>query len=270
MTTNGSFLYRYAENLKLAGIDLVRISWHSMDDKLYRIITGGGKLSLLLDGLEKSVDCNLPMSINRVLMNGYLDDLQAHIEYIDKYKLRLKLLDLYWTEDSKNDYEEYYISPDKALERISPNLLTQDNTFSHSYGRNRVRYITPQGGIVEYKLKETVNRPAICDNCHLKSNCLEGFGDYLRLYPDGKAALCYLRDDLAVEFFNSNDEFQLNNEFYHNCLSQFIHNIPLRLVLEGRCNFNCGFPTSKKSWCLKQGKGFFFPTRKEIIIKNVE
>ena len=107
MTSNGAYLKKYAQLLKNAELDLLRVSWHSMDEDIYSKVTGGGKLHKLLDGLAEASSCNLNISINRVLMKGYTDDLAQQIEYVDKYKLRLKLLDLYWTADSAIDYLHY-------------------------------------------------------------------------------------------------------------------------------------------------------------------
>lgn len=89
MTSNGAYLKKYAKLLKEAELDLLRVSWHSMDEEIYKKVTGGGKLHKLLDGLAEASLYNLNISINRVLMKGYTDDLSQQIEYIDKYKLRL-------------------------------------------------------------------------------------------------------------------------------------------------------------------------------------
>lgn len=268
MTSNGAYLKKYALLLKDAGLDLLRVSWHSMDEEIYKNVTGGGKLHKLLDGLSEASSCNLNISINRVLMKGYTDDLAQQIEYVDKYKLRLKLLDLYWTEDSAIDYLHYYISPQDVLNKYISDrkiFLLEDKNFKH--GRERIRYSTKNGGVIEYKLQSTVNRPPICESCFQKENCLEGFGDYLRIFPNGEASLCYLRNDLGTTFFKG-DHISIESDFMNSTLAEHINTIPLRIVLEGRCNFNCGFPKSTSSWCLKQGRGFIFPTRK-LVLKNV-
>jgi molybdenum cofactor biosynthesis enzyme MoaA len=270
MTSNAAHLYKYAKLLKYAGLDLLRISWHSMDDNIYKLVTGGGKLEKLLAGLDAAIAEDLNISINRVLMRGYTSDLIEHIAYIDRHGLRLKLLDLYWTPDSAKDYDNYYISPQEVLnEFVQLGLITLATDSIEKHGRKRVRYYTANGGIVEYKLQSSVNRHLICESCIKKDNCLEGFGDYLRVFPEGVVSLCYLRHDLGVSIFKDNDSISVPSDFMDVFLSEFINTIPLRLVLEGRCNFNCGFPKSVDSWCLKQGRGYIFPQRK-LVIKNVD
>ncbi|ELV08572.1 radical SAM protein [Wohlfahrtiimonas chitiniclastica] len=269
MTSNGAYLARFAQNLYSAGLDLLRISWHSMSDTNYKYITGGGKLSKLLVGLEEANKSGLNISINRVLMKGYTSDLYDQIKFIDQYKMRLKLLDLYWTPDSAQDYNRYYISPQDALsEFIHSGCIVPFSDDSHKHGRSRVKFQTVSGGVVEYKLQETVNRNStVCQECNEKNNCLEGFGDYLRVFPDASVSLCYLRKDLSISILDEKNKIYFPRFFTNGYLSEFIHDIPLRLVLEGRCNFNCGFPDSKKSWCLKQGRGYFFPERKDVLTK---
>ncbi len=268
MTSNGSTLSKYAPDLAAAGLDLLRLSWHSMDPDVYYRITGGGVLDRFLEGLRAATDCSINMSINRVLLRGFIDDLREQAAFIDEYRLRLKLLDLYWTSDSAGQYERFYISPEEAVEAAFQNtgFLRPQEELQDSGRRSRARFRTPGGGSLEYKIKASARkRNAVCETCVRRPNCLEGYGDYFRVFPDGSASLCYLRGDIAYHAYDS-DRFIMPSEFgreeeIQSCISR----IPLRLVLEGRCNFNCGFPDSVASWCLKQGRGFKFPDRSGVI-----
>ena len=89
MTTNGATLTKHANSLKRSGLDLLRISWHSLDADVFRKITGGGKLTSVYNGIIAAIDCNLPLKINRVLLRGYTNDLGEHIKFINYYKLTL-------------------------------------------------------------------------------------------------------------------------------------------------------------------------------------
>ncbi|WP_332731857.1 radical SAM protein [Pseudomonas sp. ESBL2] len=272
MTSNGSLLARQAQELKEAGLDLLRLSWHSMSPDIYRRVTGGGNLEKLIEGIRAGIDCSLPMSLNRVLMRGHTTDLPDQLAFIDQHQLRLKLLDLYWTEESAAEYDRYYITPEEALEELVASgylKLIQDD--GQQRGRSRVRYLTPRQGLVEYKLKSTARKSNdVCDLCTKKSNCLEGYGDYFRVFPEGKSSLCYLRQDLAYSTYE-NDTFVIaEQQPWAQELRSSISSTPLRLVLEGRCNFNCGFPNTVSSWCLKQGKGYQFPDRSGVILREYQ
>ena len=51
LTTNGVLLKEKAAQLKQAGIDSINVSLDTPDEKEYRVLTGGGKLSNVLDGI---------------------------------------------------------------------------------------------------------------------------------------------------------------------------------------------------------------------------
>lgn len=247
ITTNGSLLSKYSEALKQAGLDLLRVSWHSLDDETFRKITGGGSLKNVKSGIISAINSGLNIKINRVLLKGYTNDVRAQADFINQYKIKLKLLDLYWTPSSASFYEKYYISPQEVISECLDNYKIDLIKNIESNGRKRVTYKTSNGGIIEYKIKESANKDhQLCNNCNFKEDCLEGYGDYFRVYPDATASLCYLRKDLTTRNYES---IFINKK------------MPLRFVLEGRCNFNCGFPESETSWCLKQGRDFKFPSR---------
>lgn len=256
MTTNGSLLEKYADSLKKAELDLLRISWHSMDSLIFNKITGGGNLKTIERGVIEAINVGLPIKINRVLLKGFTFDLGSQIDFIDKYKLKIKLLDLYWTPSSASHYSDYYISPQEALFPFISKLGYKQLNELTTSKRKRYTFQTQNGGSVEYKIKETAKKTHTnCLNCSFITECLEGYGDYFRVFPDKSGSLCYLRKDLQSYDFDS----ILQNK-----------NMPLRLVLEGRCNFNCGFPNSASSWCLKQDRGFLFPNRNKVIRLNHE
>jgi cyclic pyranopterin phosphate synthase len=250
MTTNGTLLSKYSEPLKKSGLDLLRVSWHSLDDETFKKITGGGILNNVKKGIISAIENEIDVKINRVLLKGHTDDLCDQIEFINLYKVTLKILDLYWTQSSADLYQKYYISPQDALFKCLSKLDLIYMNSENNAGRSRIKYKTKHGGIVEYKIKESAEKThKYCMDCSFKNECLEGYGDYFRVFPDTTASLCYLRKDLATKDHDS----------------IFKENIPLRFVLEGRCNFNCGFPDSEVSWCLKQGRGFKFPNRFGVV-----
>lgn len=252
MTSNGATLEKHAEKLKNAGLDLLRVSWHSLDKEIFERITGGGRLESVRKGIIKSLESGLDLKINRVLLKNYTQDLGDHIAFADLYKLNIKLLDLYWTPSGASLYEKYYIAPMDALSPFLDQLhLIEVKSANGESGRKRRKFKTQNNGLIEYKIKESaVKNNSICVSCQFKQECLEGYGDYFRIFPNKNAALCYLRDDLSTTSYET--IFQDGK-------------MPLRLVLEGRCNFNCGFPNEEASWCLKQGKGFSFPNRSKVI-----
>jgi cyclic pyranopterin phosphate synthase len=76
LTTNGILLGQHAAGLKAAGLDRVTVSLDSLDDKVFRQMSGGrGGLQRVLDGIDAAVEAGLtPVKINAVVQRGVNDD----------------------------------------------------------------------------------------------------------------------------------------------------------------------------------------------------
>jgi cyclic pyranopterin phosphate synthase len=75
MTTNGTLLARYAEELRAAGLRRVNISLDSLKPERFEYITGGDKLKDVLDGIDAAKRVGLePVKINMVVLKGINDD----------------------------------------------------------------------------------------------------------------------------------------------------------------------------------------------------
>jgi len=76
MTTNGTMLARYAEELKAAGLHRVNVSLDSLEPEKFRWITrGNSNLEDVMDGIKTAKSAGLnPVKINVVAMAGVNDD----------------------------------------------------------------------------------------------------------------------------------------------------------------------------------------------------
>jgi cyclic pyranopterin phosphate synthase len=80
MTTNGFVLEEKASALKMAGLDSVTISLHSLKADRFSEITGGGPLDRVLAGIKTAMATGLkPLKINAVIIRGCNDDEIADI-----------------------------------------------------------------------------------------------------------------------------------------------------------------------------------------------
>jgi cyclic pyranopterin phosphate synthase len=67
MTTNGVLLAQFAHELKTAGLHRVNVSLDTLDPEKYSIITRGGKMEEVLEGLQKAKEAGFsPIKINCV------------------------------------------------------------------------------------------------------------------------------------------------------------------------------------------------------------
>jgi cyclic pyranopterin phosphate synthase len=74
LTTNGSQLGRYAEELVAAGVRRINVSLDTLDPARFAAVTRWGKLDKVLDGLAAAKRAGLAVKINAVALKGVNDD----------------------------------------------------------------------------------------------------------------------------------------------------------------------------------------------------
>lgn len=95
LTTNGVLLSGMAEELKEAGLDGVNISLDTLDKNVYRDITRGGNIDLVLRGIEKAIEAGLSVRLNCVPVKGKNDEgIEALAEYAGRLGTDLRFIEL--------------------------------------------------------------------------------------------------------------------------------------------------------------------------------
>ena len=74
LTTNGSQLHRFADDLYKAGVRRVNISLDTLDEEKFAEITRWGRLPQVLRGIEAAQKAGLRVKINAVALKGFNDD----------------------------------------------------------------------------------------------------------------------------------------------------------------------------------------------------
>lgn len=75
MTTNGTLLSSFARELKNAGLTRINVSVDTLDASKYRIITRGGDLNVVMDGIRQAQEVGFnPVKLNFVLMPKVNDE----------------------------------------------------------------------------------------------------------------------------------------------------------------------------------------------------
>lgn len=95
MTTNGSLLSNMAHQLKAAGLDRVNISIDTLNPERFDCITGGGKLTDTLKGIESAIIAGLmPVKLNVVVTQAlYEDDIAYFIEQVQQYPIVVRFIE---------------------------------------------------------------------------------------------------------------------------------------------------------------------------------
>ncbi|MAV76148.1 MAG: GTP 3',8-cyclase MoaA [Cellvibrionales bacterium] len=75
LTTNGSQLVKYAEQLRACGIKRINISIDTLDAEKFQSITRTGKLQPVLDGIDAAIDAGFEsIKLNSVILKNRNDD----------------------------------------------------------------------------------------------------------------------------------------------------------------------------------------------------
>lgn len=74
LTTNGSQLARYAEDLRAAGVRRLNVSIDTLDPAKFTAITRWGRLEQVLDGVFAAKAAGLAIKLNAVALKGVNDD----------------------------------------------------------------------------------------------------------------------------------------------------------------------------------------------------
>ena len=74
LTTNGSQLARFADQLYAAGVRRVNVSLDTLDDKKFADITRWGRLPQVLQGIDAAQKAGLRVKINAVALKGFNED----------------------------------------------------------------------------------------------------------------------------------------------------------------------------------------------------
>ena len=86
LTTNGILLGQHAAGLKAAGLDRVTVSLDSLDEDVFREMSGGrGGLPRILDGIDAAVDAGLtPLKVNAVVQRGVND--HTMVQLLERFR----------------------------------------------------------------------------------------------------------------------------------------------------------------------------------------
>jgi len=80
LSTNGLLLKKHAEALARNGLHRVNVSLDTLDPDIFSLMTGGGRLQDVLDGIAAAQEAGLsPIKLNVVVTRGFNDDQVAQL-----------------------------------------------------------------------------------------------------------------------------------------------------------------------------------------------
>ncbi|PLT30408.1 GTP 3',8-cyclase MoaA [Peribacillus deserti] len=121
LTTNGILLPRYAQELKDAGLQRVNISLDSIDDDLFKEITGRSiGVKPVLQGIQAAKKSGLEVKINMVVKKGMNDSqILPMAEYCKNENLILRFIEFMDVGNTNGWKLDHVISKKEIIEMIS-------------------------------------------------------------------------------------------------------------------------------------------------------
>ncbi len=168
LTTNGSQLERFADDLRAAGVRRVNISLDTLDEAKFARVTRWGRLAQVLRGIDAALAAGLRVKINTVARKGFNEDeLFSLVEWCESRGMDLTFIEVmpmgdlggedrvgqYWSlKDVRARLAERYALSDLAERTGGPARYVRLNETGQKVG-----FITP----LSHNFCESCNRVRI-------------------------------------------------------------------------------------------------------------
>jgi len=181
MTTNGTRLAQYANDLVAAGIQRINVSLDSRDPAVFRHITRHGDVGQVIAGIFAARDAGLQIKINMVALNGLNDqEIAPMLRWCGENGFDLSLIETMPLGAVDEDRADRFLPLTEVLTDLAARFsLTRDD--HRSAGPARYWKVAPWGMRLGIISPLTAN---FCDGCNR-----------VRLTTEGKLYMCLGQDD---------------------------------------------------------------------------
>ena len=183
LTTNGSQLTKYADDLVRAGVKRINVSVDSLDPQRFRDITRRGDLAVVMDGLRAAKEAGLKVKINAVALKGVNEDeYDEMIAWCGREGFTLTLIETMPLGEIDQDRTDQYLPLSLVRSRLQ-RRWTLDESDYRTGGPARYARIKETGGLIGFITPLTHN---FCESCNR-----------VRLTCTGTLFMCLGQDDAA-------------------------------------------------------------------------
>lgn len=181
LTTNGSMLRKYAEDIKNAGIKRINVSIDSLKPERYAEITGGFSLEQIIDGITYAQQIGIgPVKTNTVVMKGFNDDeLLDFCEFAVSHKVNARFIE-FMPVGNFDEWKDCGVLSGKEILDIIGKKYTYEPLKKENMAGPAQNYLLSNGA------KIGIITPI---SNHFCADC-----DKLRITADGKLRPCLLSD----------------------------------------------------------------------------
>jgi GTP 3',8-cyclase len=183
LTTNGSQLAKYAQEIKAAGVRRLNVSLDTLDAEKFRAITRWGSLDQVLAGIDAALAAGLKIKINAVALKGVNDDEFPNlIEWAHGRGMDLTLIEVMPLGEIGEGRLEQYLPLSIARARLSERFSLTDVDY-RTGGPARYVRVAETGGLLGFITPMTHN---FCESCNR-----------VRLTCTGTLYMCLGQEDAA-------------------------------------------------------------------------
>jgi GTP 3',8-cyclase len=183
LTTNGSQLARFAQDLAACGVKRVNVSLDTLDADQFRAITRWGDLAKVLTGIEAAQAAGLHVKINAVALKGTNEDeIPALVEWAHGRGMDLSLIEVMPLGEIGPERVDQYLPLSLVRARLAQRYTLEDIDY-RTGGPARYVRVAETGGRLGFITPLTHN---FCEGCNR-----------VRVTCTGTLYMCLGQDDAA-------------------------------------------------------------------------
>ena len=183
LTTNGSLLERYADELAGYGVRRINVSLDTLDPEKFRKITRWGELPKVLAGIEAARRAGMRVKINAVALKGVnADEIEGLMLWAHGLGMHLTLIEVMPMGEIEPGRIDQFLPLSIVRARLMDNYNLEDDAY-RTGGPARYVRVKETGGLVGFITPMTHN---FCESCNR-----------VRLTCTGMLYMCLGQEDSA-------------------------------------------------------------------------
>jgi len=209
LTTNGSQLHRFAEQLAEIGIKRINVSLDTLNEEKFSQITRWGRLVQVLKGIDAALAAGIKIKINTVALKDFNEDeLEKIVKWCANRKMDLTFIEVMPMGDIGNEYRLNQYWPLSDLRKRLTKTWTLKDTDEQTGGPARYVRVYETGQKIGFITPMTHN---FCESCNR-----------VRLTCTGELYQCLGQEDQVDlrKVLRKNSEIEPLLEAIHNAISK--------------------------------------------------
>ncbi|MDB0035015.1 GTP 3',8-cyclase MoaA [Amylibacter sp.] len=209
LTTNGSQLHRFAEQLAEIGIKRINVSLDTLNEEKFSQITRWGRLVQVLNGIDAALAAGIKIKINTVALKGFNEDeLEEIVKWCANRKMDLTFIEVMPMGDIGNENRLNQYWPLSDLRKRLTKTWTLKDTDEQTGGPARYVRVNETGQKIGFITPMTHN---FCESCNR-----------VRLTCTGELYQCLGQEDQVDlrKVLRKNSEIEPLIKAIHNAISK--------------------------------------------------